>query len=71
MDKRKQAIKEFEDMKDKALIKVLSKKSLKEPLSESEFNQYQDAFHRYYGVPNIIKQSFKQMKGGKEKNEER
>ena len=65
MDKRKQAIKEFEDMKDKATINVLSKKSLKEPLSESEFNQYQDAFHRYYGLPNILKQDFKQVKGGK------
>ena len=61
----KELINEFEDMKDKATINALSEKSLREPLTEQEFNDYQNAFFRYYKAPNILKQSNKQVKGGK------
>lgn len=63
MNPGKQLIKEFEDVKDKATLNVLSKLSLERPLTEQEFNDYRDAFHRYYGVPNIIKQDFRQARG--------
>lgn len=49
MNEEKQLIKEFEEMKDKALIKVLHKKSVKEPLSDIELQNYKEAIEKVYG----------------------
>ena len=37
-----QAIKEFEDIKEKAELKVLSQRSLEKPLNDSEFKRFKE-----------------------------
>ena len=63
MNEQKQLIKEFEDMKDKALIKVLHKKSMKEPLSDIELQNYKKAIEKIYGFKPNSKYD-EQIRGG-------
>ena len=53
MNKHKQAMKDFEDIIDKATINVLSKKSLEQPLTKEELEKYKGAFQRYYNPSNF------------------
>ena len=47
MDKQKQAIKEFEFMRENAELKALSKISLERPLTDSEFQRFKELGKKY------------------------
>ena len=47
MEKRKQAIKEFEEMKERAELKALSNHSLIEPLTEEQFKRFKELWEKY------------------------
>ena len=47
MTKKQKAIKEFEEMKDKAEMIALSKISLKRVLTNKEFNRYKELGKKY------------------------
>lgn len=49
MDKKKKAIKEFEDMIDLAEMKALSKVSLERPLSDAEFQRMMELKKEVFG----------------------
>jgi len=46
---KKQFIKEFEDMKNNAELKALSKVSLERPLTDKELEIYKRLFSKVYG----------------------
>ena len=60
-----QAIKEFEDILNKAKINAYSKQSLKQPLSKSGLEDFKESIKGYYGFSdkdlNIV------LEGGKKK----
>jgi len=47
MEKKQKAIKEFEEMKDKAEMRTLSKISLIRVLTNKEFNRYKELGKKY------------------------
>jgi len=47
MEKQKQAIKEFEFMRENAELKALSKISLERPLTDSEFQRFKELGNKY------------------------
>lgn len=47
MEKKQKAIKEFEEMKDKAEMRALSKISLKRVLTNKEFERYKELGKKY------------------------
>ena len=47
MEKQKQAIKEFEFMRENAELKALSKISLERPLTDSEFQRFKELGDKY------------------------
>lgn len=50
MDKNKEAIKEFEAIKEKAELKALSNISLERPLTENEYKKVKYLSEKYYGI---------------------
>jgi len=50
MNKQKQAIKQFEDIINKAKINVYSKQSLEKPLSNRGLDDFKEAIKGYYGL---------------------
>ena len=49
-DKKKKAIKEFEDMKDMAEINALSKYSLEHPLNDVQYKRMMELKKKIFGL---------------------
>jgi len=47
MDARKQAIKEFEEMREKAELRALSRHSLIKPLTDEQFKRFKELGEKY------------------------